>query len=1036
MAGAEAIRQLAAEIINGQISEKTAVDRVRRPQLRLAKDQAQWLTSLASAMVMDGQPSIGYLIARLVVEASEVRWGRKRHSPWWRAADVLVEAARLDLISNPDVERLRFACAIADDQIAQLKRSGSLNELAETMYAAGILRLHPHIGRPIMHDDVATLYERTLRTVDRTRLLTGPDVSAPGAEELFPGAPPSPLQAAQEALPYLYGAVGLADGHLRARCLNAVNEALILLNEAPEESPWLLDAIRDNCRASADLLDQKLDPVNWIKTRRILAHFEERQPDPTSLDKLLPTPLAQMLRERGERETRAVLNQALALLKEAGAREELRVLLDSIGTHLPTPADPEFLREIWESHLHVLPGDDLPCPVAESEEERQAYTRAVDAVFSGMAHDPNRYLPGALHVTAHIYHTADLQSFVPMLDAAEDYAERQSPEILSAIWHLIANASAVAAGRYRTAGKRHDALTQFARSSSLYAQLGLLDLALHQLESLTDCCVEGEPRDAAYAAGLLRIYVVPFLRTAVFEQAAACLLTTSQRLAAVLATSPYSSPRALTMLETASKGYDFSRALAWRGTQTVDPDLADVLRRIGELERQLGGEELPRLEEIGEDMQMLCYAGTQEATPGDTPEGELSNLRRLFDRAFAQGVHNSRNSFELEAAPGADDIISALPDDTVLISLSIGLESGQTATDPDGPRSAALYVTTITREGYQDVRVRHFSGLPGGVVRIGTDGYSHAIHPFADPVEEVRAAVRIDPLFGEVAEEVAHLLNFDVFFGGLSDLLPKLYRDGKRHLCFWPQGPFHALPFHLLRIDGRPLAEQWTVTTVPSLVCVTGKRQTRTGQGLVSLGAAQGGTTWNLPEEPELDEHAQDVARSADGVALVGPDATPASLLQHAVGARYVHVAAHGSLSQEAPWLHCLYLNPPDKESDGRLFAYQVLGADLRQLQLVTLSACESGLGRFDPADNLRGLPSAFLMAGAQAVVGCLWPVRPAPATYFFSKLYEHLGTDEDTLAAFWHAQRQTRSQFPQYCDWGAFAYQGSWNRSPQRNPR
>jgi CHAT domain len=42
---------------------------------------------------------------------------------------------------------------------------------------------------------------------------------------------------------------------------------------------------------------------------------------------------------------------------------------------------------------------------------------------------------------------------------------------------------------------------------------------------------------------------------------------------------------------------------------------------------------------------------------------------------------------------------------------------------------------------------------------------------------------------------------------------------------------------------------------------------------------------------------------------------------------------------------------------------------------LVTLSACETALGRVDRADNLRGLPATLLAAGAEVVVGTLWPV-------------------------------------------------------------
>ncbi|WP_075024262.1 CHAT domain-containing protein [Actinomadura madurae] len=65
----------------------------------------------------------------------------------------------------------------------------------------------------------------------------------------------------------------------------------------------------------------------------------------------------------------------------------------------------------------------------------------------------------------------------------------------------------------------------------------------------------------------------------------------------------------------------------------------------------------------------------------------------------------------------------------------------------------------------------------------------------------------------------------------------------------------------------------------------------------------------------------------------------------------------------------------------GRVFAHDILKTDLRGVELVTMSACESALGRFDINDNLHGLPAALLSAGAAAIVGCLWPVAPDVAT-------------------------------------------------------
>lgn len=94
------------------------------------------------------------------------------------------------------------------------------------------------------------------------------------------------------------------------------------------------------------------------------------------------------------------------------------------------------------------------------------------------------------------------------------------------------------------------------------------------------------------------------------------------------------------------------------------------------------------------------------------------------------------------------------------------------------------------------------------------------------------------------------------------------------------------------------------------------------------------------------------------------------------------------------------------------------------------MSSCESALGRFDVNDNLRGLPAAFLSAGASAVIGCLWPVHPQVATEFFGTLYERLARTPDRRAAFRAAQSAVRARHPAFRDWGSFCFIGDWRPS------
>lgn len=139
-----------------------------------------------------------------------------------------------------------------------------------------------------------------------------------------------------------------------------------------------------------------------------------------------------------------------------------------------------------------------------------------------------------------------------------------------------------------------------------------------------------------------------------------------------------------------------------------------------------------------------------------------------------------------------------------------------------------------------------------------------------------------------------------------------------------------------------------------------------------------------------------------------------------------MHISTHGLHNVSAPSFQCIFLNPGAND-DGILNAYELLRLDLRGLELVTFSACETALGRFDVSDNIRGIPTALLIAGVRTIVGTLWNVESDTSRHFFTTFYRLLKKNGSTKKAFVEAQALTRSAFPKYRDWGAFQLIGAW---------
>jgi CHAT domain-containing protein/Tol biopolymer transport system component/Tfp pilus assembly protein PilF len=251
----------------------------------------------------------------------------------------------------------------------------------------------------------------------------------------------------------------------------------------------------------------------------------------------------------------------------------------------------------------------------------------------------------------------------------------------------------------------------------------------------------------------------------------------------------------------------------------------------------------------------------------------------------------------------------------------------------------------------------------------------------------------------------------------------------KRVLGIIPQGVLHYVSFSSLKNDKSYLVERHPLFYSPSasVLKFTFARKTAKTESdevkVLALGNPDlGDFNYDLPLA-EMEANAIKWNFPKIDV-LTREKATESWLTEHVGEYQIIHIASHGEFDPINPLFSSLKLTK-DKAEDGNFEVNEVFALNINA-DIVTLSACQTGLGKITGGDELVGLNRAFIYAGTHSLLSSLWRVSDISTAILIKHFYRNYVADNkgESLRK---AQLLVKRLYPHPSYWAGFNLTGDY---------
>ena len=255
----------------------------------------------------------------------------------------------------------------------------------------------------------------------------------------------------------------------------------------------------------------------------------------------------------------------------------------------------------------------------------------------------------------------------------------------------------------------------------------------------------------------------------------------------------------------------------------------------------------------------------------------------------------------------------------------------------------------------------------------------------------------------------------------------QLLIENKRAVGIVPHGHLHYISFASLTDGESYLVEKHPLFYSPSasvLKFTFARKYDKSGDTKVlALGNPDlGDFNYDLPlAEMEVNAIKWDFPQTD---VLTRDKASESWLQEHISEYQIIHISSHGEFDPVNPLFSALKLTR-DEAADGNFEVNEVFSLDIKA-DLVTLSACQTGLGEITGGDELVGLNRAFIYAGTHSILSSLWRVSDISTAVLIKHFYRNY-TESNKAESLRKAQLLVKRLYPHPSYWAGFNLTGDY---------